>query len=173
VLPNIVLIGFMGCGKSSVGRRIAGNTGRRFVDTDELVTAKAGMSISRIFATHGEAHFRELESQALVEMEGESGMVLATGGGIILSEKNRAALRRVGTVVWLDADPDVLFERVSRNKKRPLLQTENPRATFDALIAARRPIYEKAANVRVDSTSLPHDDAARIVVDEVLRFREE
>jgi shikimate kinase len=170
VLPNIVLIGFMGCGKSSVGRRIAGNTGRRFVDTDELAAAKAGMSISKIFATDGESHFRELESQVLAELAGETDMVLATGGGIILCDGNREALRKIGPIVWLDADPDILFERVSRNKKRPLLQTEDARATFDALIEARRPIYETAADVRIDSTGLSHDDAARIVVEEVSRF---
>jgi len=160
----------MGCGKSSVGRRIAGNTGRRFVDTDELVAAKAGTSISKIFEAHGEAHFRELESQVLAELADENGIVLATGGGIILCEENRAALRRIGPVLWLDAAPDVLFDRVSRNKKRPLLQTENPRATFDALIAARRPIYESAADVKIDSTGLSHDDAARVAVEEAARF---
>jgi shikimate kinase len=163
----------MGCGKSSVGRRIAGNTGRRFVDTDELAAASAGKSISKIFEEQGEAHFRELESKVLADLAAESGMVLATGGGIILSEENRATLRSIGPVVWLDADADILFERVSRNRKRPLLQTEDPRATFDALIAARRPIYEAAADMRIDSTTLSHEDAARVVVEEVMRFRVE
>jgi shikimate kinase len=153
-----------------VGRRIAANTGRRFVDTDELITSKEGRSISKIFAAHGEAHFRDLETAALAGLAEKSGMVLATGGGIILSEENRATLRRLGPVVWLDANPDILFERVSRNKKRPLLQSENPRATFDALLAARRPIYEAAADVRIDSTGLSHDDAARIIIDETQRF---
>jgi shikimate kinase len=170
VLPNIVLIGFMGCGKSSVGRRIAANTGRRFVDTDELVASRAGRSISRIFAEQGEDAFRDLESQALDGLAGESGLVLATGGGAILREANRAILRRIGPVVWLDAEPDILFERVSRNRRRPLLQTENPRATFDALLASRRPIYEQAASLRIDSSTLSHDDAARIVVEEVARL---
>jgi shikimate kinase len=165
VLPNIVLIGFMGCGKSSVGRRIAGKTGHRFVDTDELITSKGGRSITQIFAEHGEAHFRELESAALRELEGKTGMVLATGGGLILREENRAVLRRIGPVVWLDAGPDILFERVSRNRKRPLLHTEDPRASFDALLTERRPIYEAAADLRLDSSQLSHDDAARIVIE--------
>lgn len=155
----------MGCGKSSVGRRIAGKTGRLFVDTDELVTAKAGRPITRIFAEQGEAHFRDLETAALHELEGQTGLVLATGGGIILREENRGALRRIGSVVWLDADPDVLFERVARNRKRPLLHTENPRASFDALLAERRAIYETAADFRIDSTALSHDDAARLVLE--------
>jgi shikimate kinase len=165
VLPNIVLIGFMGSGKSSVGRRIASFTGRRFVDTDELVTARAGRSITQIFADRGEAYFRDLETATLGELAAENDLVLATGGGIVLREENRAALRRIGAVVWLDAAPDALFERVSRNRKRPLLQTEDPRASFDALLAARRAIYEAAADFRVDSTGQSHDDVARAVVE--------
>lgn len=163
----------MGCGKSSVGRRIAANTGRRFVDTDELVASKAGQSISRIFAAHGEAHFRDLESRTLTSLLDEKDIVLATGGGIILREENRAALRRIGPVIWLDAAPDILFERVSRNRKRPLLQSANPRATFDALIAERLPIYTEAADVRVDSTGLSHDDTARVVVEAAAQFAED
>ena len=160
----------MGCGKSSVGRRIAGATGHRFVDTDKLIAARSGLSISQIFATHGEAHFRELESRELEELSSENSIVLATGGGIILREKNREVLRRIGPVVWLDADPDILFERVSRNKTRPLLHTDQPRQTFDALLAERRPIYEAAADLRIDSTGLSHDDVARIAVEEAARF---
>jgi shikimate kinase len=170
VLPNIVLIGFMGCGKSSVGRRIATATGHRFVDTDEVVSARAGCSISQIFAEQGEARFRELETEALRDLALESGVVLATGGGIILREENREALRKIGPVVWLDADPEVLFERVSRNKKRPLLQTDDPRGTFDALLASRRPIYESAADCHIDSTGLSHDDVAHAVVEKVKGF---
>ncbi len=160
----------MGCGKSSVGRRIASNTGHRFADTDEIVAARAGRSISRIFAEQGEAHFRELETAALKELSDASGIVLATGGGIILREKNRAALRSIGPVMWLDAAPDVLFGRVSRNRKRPLLHTGDPRATFDALLTARRPIYEETANFRIDSTGLSHDEVARIAVEEAAKI---
>jgi len=147
-----------------VGRRIASTTGRRFADTDEAVAARAGRSISQIFAERGEAHFRDLETAALEEFSSAKGLVLATGGGIVLREENRAALRRIGPVVWLDADPDILFERVSRNRKRPLLHTDDPRKTFDELLAARRLIYEDAADFHVDSTGLSHDDVARIVV---------
>ena len=155
----------MGSGKSSVGRRIATHTGLRFVDTDALVTARSGRSITQIFAQHGEAYFRDLETAVLAELDVASGLVLATGGGIVLREENRAALRHIGVVVWLDAAPDALFERVSRNKKRPLLQTENPRASFDALLASRREIYASAADFSLDSTHLSHDDAARAVIE--------
>jgi shikimate kinase len=170
VLPNIVLIGFMGCGKSSVGRRIASLTGHQFVDTDERIVARAGLSIPQIFAAEGEAGFRDRESAELQELVGVDGVVLATGGGIVLRAENRETLRRIGPVAWLDAAPDVLFERVSRNRKRPLLHTENPRATFDALLEARLPIYEAAADFRIDATALSHDDAARVVVEEALKF---
>jgi shikimate kinase len=155
----------MGSGKSSVGRRIASRAGHRFVDTDALVTARAGQSITQIFAQHGEAYFRDLETATLAELDATSGIVLATGGGIVLRAENRAALRRIGVVAWLDADPDALFERVSRNRKRPLLQTGNPRASFDTLLASRREIYASTADFSVDSTHLSHDDAARAVVE--------
>lgn len=155
----------MGCGKSSVGRRIASQTGHRFIDTDEVVASHAGRSISRIFAEQGEAHFRDLETAALLELRETTGIVLATGGGIILREENRQALRSIGSIIWLDADPDILFERVSRNKRRPLLHSGNPRETFDALLTARRPVYEAAADFRIDSTGLSHDEVARIAVE--------
>lgn len=169
MLPNIVLIGFMGSGKSSVGRRIAALTGHRFLDTDELVMARTGKSIVQTFSDEGEAHFRDLESAELRALESARDVVLATGGGIILRPENHFALRRIGPVAWLDADPDLLFERVSRNRKRPLLHTENPRETFDALLAGRRETYEAAADFRVDSTALSHDEAALAVLEEVER----
>jgi len=170
VLRNIVLVGFMGCGKSSVGRRLAGLTGHRFLDTDELIVEKCGQPISEIFATKGEAAFRDLETAELRELRGVCGIILATGGGIVLREENQAILRELGAVAWLDASPDLLFERVSRNQKRPLLQTENPRRTFDALLESRRSIYESAADFRVDSTGLGHDETAQLVLEECRRF---
>lgn len=170
MLPNIVLVGFMGCGKSSVGRRLAGKCGHRFVDTDDLVTARAGRTITQIFQAEGEAHFRDLETAELRELEHAAGLVLATGGGLVLRAENRERLQRLGAVFWLDAEPDALFERVSRNRKRPLLQTGDPRRTFDALLAERRPIYESVARRRVDSTGLSHDDVARLILEEAGRI---
>lgn len=160
----------MGSGKSSVGRRVAALTGHRFVDTDELVVSKAGRPITQIFADEGEAGFREWEASVLRELATATGIVLATGGGIVLREENRAALRRIGPVIWLDADADALFERVARNRKRPLLHTDDPRATFDALLAARREIYAAAAHARIDSTGRSHDETAAAVVAAVENF---
>ena len=171
VLPNIVLIGFMGCGKSSVGRRLAHLAGHRFVDSDELVTQSENCSIAEIFAKGGEETFRDAESKALSGLVGVEGIVLATGGGAILRETNRAVLRRIGIVAWLDADPDILFARATRTNRRPLLQTENPRATFDALLAARREIYELAADFHFDSTRFGHDEVAKRLLDQALEIQ--
>lgn len=161
MLANLVLIGFMGSGKSSVGRHLAALTGHRFVDTDELVTAKAGCSIPEIFAERGEEYFRDLETACLQDLIGVCGIVLATGGGLVLREQNRELLRQIGTVTWLDADPDVIFERVSRNNRRPLLATDNPRETFDRLRSEREELYRQASDVRLDTTGLTHEQAAK------------
>jgi shikimate kinase len=171
VLPNIVLIGFMGCGKSSVGRRVSGLTGHRFVDTDDLVIQAEGRSISDIFADAGEPYFREIEQRVLEETVGVCGIILSTGGGLVLREPNRIALKKIGVVGWLDADTEVLFERASRSGKRPLLHTENPRETFGRLLDSRRDIYASAADFRVDTGQMNHDEAAQRVLDEALRLR--
>lgn len=171
MLPNLVLIGFMGCGKSSVGRRLSGLTGHRFVDTDELVAQAENRSIPEIFAAEGEEYFREVEQRVLEDLVGVCGIILSTGGGLILRPANRETLKKIGIVAWLDADPDVLFERATRSGKRPLLQTENPRATFDQLIASRREIYETTADFRLDSTLRNHDEAAQMLLDEAMRHR--
>lgn len=169
MLPNLVLIGFMGCGKSSVGRRLSGLTGHRFVDTDELVAQAEGRSIAEIFSRSGEDYFRELEQQSLENLVGVCGIVLSTGGGLVLRPANRQILKRIGIVAWLDASPDVLFERAMRSGKRPLLQTEDPRRTFDELLSVRRGLYEDAADFRIDSSGLSHDEAAQTLLEEALR----
>lgn len=172
MLPNLVLIGFMGCGKSSVGRRLSGLTGHRFVDTDDLVVQAEKRSIPEIFATEGEEYFREVEQRVLEELVGVCGIILSTGGGLILRPANRETLRKIGVVAWLDAEPDILFERATRSGRRPLLQTENPRTTFDQLIASRREIYETTADFRFDSTLRNHDEAAQMLLDEAMRHRD-
>jgi shikimate kinase len=169
VLPNLVLIGFMGCGKSSVGRRLSGLTGHRFVDLDELVMHAEGRSIAEIFSQHGESHFRDLEQRALEDLVGVCGIVLSTGGGLVLRSANRETLKRIGIVAWLDADPEILFERATRSGRRPLLQTEDPKRTFDELLSVRRSLYEITADFRVDSSRLSHDEAAQTLLDEALR----
>ena len=161
---NIVLTGFMGSGKSAVGRLIAKRLRFQFVDTDQLIVKRAGVSISEIFAQHGEEHFRNLETAELESLDHLRQTVIATGGGVVVKERNHAILARLGFVVWLTAGEDVIFNRVSRTDKRPLLQTEDPRATIRDLLAARRPLYEKAAQFTVDTTTFSHGEAADAVI---------
>ena len=169
MLPNLILIGFMGCGKSSVGRRLSGMTGHRFVDTDELVVQSESRTIPEIFSQSGEDYFRDVEQRSLEELVGVCGIILSTGGGLVLRPANRETLKKIGIVAWLDASPDVLFERATRSAKRPLLQTVDPRKTFDNLLSVRRELYNAAADFRIDSTRLSHDEAAQLLLDEALR----
>src|SRR6266850_3346169 len=125
----IVLIGFMGAGKSSVGRTLARTTGLPRFDTDEMVAARFGLTISEIFEAHGEEKFREAETDALRELSGKGQAIVVSGGGIVLRAGNVELLRALGIIVHLRADDATLFKRISRRTTRPLLQTENPRAT--------------------------------------------
>jgi shikimate kinase len=171
MLPNFVLIGFMGCGKSSVGRRLASLTGHRFVDSDDLIVKTEGRSISAIFDASGEEGFRDVEQRVLADLVGVAGIVLSTGGGAILREANREALKKIGIVVWLDSAPHVLFERAMRSGKRPLLQTGNPRDTFDQLLTSRLSIYENIADFRFDSSHVEQDEVAKKVFDQAMRIQ--
>jgi len=163
----IVLIGFMGAGKSSVGRTLARMTGRPRFDTDEMVAARFGLTISEIFEKRGEERFRDAESGALEELSIETDAIIVTGGGIVLRSANTARLRELGAVVYLSADEETLFRRISRRPTRPLLQTTDPRATMTELLAGRRPLYRAAADVEVDTSGLTHDEVARSILKKV------
>ena len=160
----------MGSGKSAIGRRLAYLTGYRFTDSDSLITQAHGQTIADIFANQGETYFRTEETRTLNSLVGVYGIILSTGGGAIMNPENRKLIHKIGMVAWLDANPDLLFERVSRNRKRPLLHTENPRATFDALLAERLPIYKSTANFRVDSSTLTHEQTAKAVLEAVRKL---
>lgn len=168
---NIILIGFMGCGKSSIGRRLANRLGYRFLDSDELISSRAGHSITELFASEGEEGFRKRETEELCGLAGSSGIVLATGGGAVLNPVNREILKELGLVIWLHADPETLFERATRSRKRPLLEVENPRGTFNALLESRLPIYDAAADIRLDATGLSHEQTVE-KMDRLIRERE-
>jgi shikimate kinase len=159
----------MGCGKSSVGRRLSGLTGHRFVDTDELIVQSEGRNVPEIFSQNGEVYFRDVEQRSLEKLVGICGIILSTGGGLVLRPANRQTLKKIGIVAWLDASPDALFERAMRSGKRPLLQTEDPRKTFDDLLSVRQEVYNLTADFRIDSTRLSHDQAAQMLLDEALR----
>ena len=167
---NIVLVGFMGSGKSTVGRMLARQLRFRFLDTDKLVEQRVGMAIAEIFEQHGEADFRKRETEVLESLGGIRQHIIATGGGIVTVPENIPLLRILGLVVLLRADPDEIYRRVSRNSERPLLQVEDPRKRVLDLMAARQPRYESAAHFQVDSTRLRHEDVTAKIMEEAHRF---
>ena len=163
-LDKIILIGFMGTGKSTVGRIAATMLGFQFIDTDALVVQKNGCSIAQLFETEGESFFRNEETEALQSLQERSRVLIATGGGIVTQPQNIPIMKGLAPVIWLTASEDVIFERVSRNKQRPLLQTPNPRGTIHELLEKRLPLYEKAADAVVDTSHQTHEHVARQVI---------
>jgi shikimate kinase len=153
---SIVLVGLMGAGKSTVGRRLAQKLGLPFRDADNEIEAAAGMSIPDIFAIHGEAHFRDGERRVIARLLQEGPMVLATGGGAFMNEETRARIAENGISIWLRADLDVLMRRVRKRATRPLLQNPDPEGTMRQLMAKRHPVYA-LADLTVESHEAPHD----------------
>ena len=163
----LVLVGMMGAGKTTVGRRIAARLGRRFLDSDEEIEKAAQMTIPEIFAQRGEPEFRTGETRVIQRLLKETDLVLATGGGAFVNVDTRALVKSDAVSVWLKADVDVLFERVSRRSNRPLLKTANPRATLEKLVEDRYPIYAEA-DVTVLSRDVPQDSVAADVISALL-----
>ena len=158
---NVILVGFMGAGKSSVGRILAARLGRCFLETDEMITAAQGRPIPEIFAEKGEAHFRALEEAVVRLLALKRGDVIATGGGLPCRSGRLEALRAIGTVVWLSGDFGALYERALRGGGRPMLSGKT-REQAEALYEARKPFYAKA-DLAVDTTGLnPDQVAARV-----------
>src|SRR5437773_4599722 len=150
----------MGAGKSAVGSCLKKRTGVTQIDTDDIVASKFGISIPEIFSKYGEERFRDAETEALRGIAVNQPAIIITGGGIVLREENVDLLKRLGIVVWLDADEETLFDRASRTRKRPLLQTENPSQTFSQMLQARRPVYAKIADIRIDTSMLTDVEVA-------------
>jgi shikimate kinase len=157
---SIVLIGMMGAGKSSVGDCLRRRTRLKLFDTDEVVASKFGMPISEIFSKYGENKFRDAETEALQTLATHKPMVIVTGGGIISREENLDLLKRLGVVVWLQADQGTLFKRASRAGNRPLLHCKNPRDSFARMLQARLPFYAMVADIRVDTSAFTDDEVA-------------
>lgn len=165
VVPNdrpVFLIGFMGSGKSAVGRLLADRLGRDFIDTDDLVVEREGRSIERIFREAGEAEFRRAEREALQALAGRRECVVATGGGLFLGFFERCWLREQGTTVWLDAPFSACLGRVSSGAGRPLWAAGKDPEAFRALFEKRRAAYALAA-VRVDAAGSPDETAGRVL----------
>ena len=141
---NLILVGLMGAGKSSVGRIVASQLGIPFVDTDAEIERVSRMTIAELFAAYGEDEFRALETRVIKRILRGGPRVVSTGGGAFINERTRRHLKRGGLSVWLKADLEVLWERVNKRDTRPLLKTENPKQTLENLMIARYPIYAEA-----------------------------
>ncbi len=150
----------MGVGKSSVGDCLRSRTGLRLFDTDEVVISKFGMPISKIFSKHGENRFREAETEALRKVPADQRAIIVTGGGIVLRPENLDLLKRLGIVVWLEANEAMLFKRASQSGARPMLQRKNPREAFIKMLRERLPLYAKVADIRIDTSMLTDDEVA-------------
>jgi shikimate kinase len=160
---SIVLVGMMGAGKSSIGRRLGARLCIPFADADAEIEEAAGMSIADIFEAHGESSFRSGEARVIARLLEHGPQVLATGGGAFINPLTRARIHEKGISVWLKADIDVLSRRLRRRTDRPLLRTADPTATLTGLLALRNPIYGEA-NLVVMSRDVPHE----VIVDEIV-----
>lgn len=160
---SVVLVGMMGAGKTSVGKRLASRLGLTFVDADVAIEEAAKKTVSEIFAQHGEDYFRKGERRVIARLLSEPRQIIATGGGAFMNEETRAAIAGVGISIWLKADWELLYERVRRRPTRPLLQTADPEGTLRDLVAARYPIYA-LADLTVQSIDVPHEAMVDAVV---------
>jgi len=160
---SLVLIGMMGAGKSSIGRKLAQRLNLPFVDADSEIERAAGMSISEIFAKHGEPYFRAGEARVITRLLDGGPQVLATGGGAFMHPQSREAIRAKGISIWLRADYDVLMKRIKRRNDRPMLKTDDPGETLRRLMQERDPVYAEA-DVIVHSRDVPHE----IIIGEII-----
>jgi len=168
---SIVLIGMMGAGKSSVGHCLRRRTGLDLFDVDDIVASKFGISIPEIFSKYGEEGFRQAETKALLGLPSTQQAIIVAGGGIMVREQNVNVLKRLGVVVWLDANEETLFARASQNQNRPLLQANDPRDAFSQILRARKPVYAKIADIRVDTSMLTDEEVAVAILSKFRRLR--
>ncbi len=161
---NIILIGFMGSGKSAVGHLLAEELKMNFLDTDELIEKTEGRAISEIFKADGEEYFRELETEVLKTLQDYDNFVLSTGGGMVLREENVSLLKEMGPIVLLWAQPEVIHERVKNETHRPLLQVPEPLEEIKKRLEHRTPFYRKAADFTVDTSKFGPEEVAKDVL---------
>ena len=160
---SVVLVGLMGAGKSTIGKRVAQMLGVNFIDADSEIETASRMSIPELFERYGEAEFRDLERRVIRRILRTGPKVLATGGGAFMNEQTRKAISRAGISVWLKADLDVLMERVGRKSNRPLLKTADPRATMQDLMDKRYPFYSRS-----EITIISRDEKKEVMAGEVV-----
>lgn len=160
---SLVLVGLMGCGKSSIGKRLSTRLGLPFIDADEEIERVAQKSISEIFTDHGEAFFRDREAKVIARLLASGPQVLATGGGAFITSETREKIREAGVSIWLRADLPVLMRRVGKRDTRPLLKNGDPEQVMKDLMASRYPIYGEA-DLTVESRDVPHDSIVSEIV---------
>ncbi len=161
----------MGSGKTTIGRQLAKSLNREFVDSDHEISHRTGADIPWIFDIEGEAGFRERERAVIDDLTQRQGIVLATGGGAILAEENRKALSSRGLTVYLAASIEQLFKRTAKDRNRPLLQTDDPRARLEALMLARDPLYRDVADLIVDTDDRSIRSTVEYVIDEITKLQ--
>lgn len=149
-MNNVILCGFMGCGKSSIGRKLAHKIEREFIDMDKYIEEKEGMTVSEIFAEKGESGFREIETEACRELSEKENCIIAAGGGTLTIPENVEILKKGGKIIFIDVSYENLCERLSRDTRRPLLQVENRNEVIKELLDKRLPLYRNAASVYVN-----------------------
>jgi len=164
---NIILIGFMGSGKSEVGHKLAGRLKMKYIDTDEVIEKSEKRSISDIFRTDGEEYFRKLECEVLKTLDDYEGFVISTGGGMILRQENVKMLKELGPLVLLWADADVVCKRLAKAENRPLIEGDREKKIKE-ILEFRTPIYNEAADLKVDTSRLSTDEA----VEEIVKYAE-
>lgn len=160
---NIILVGFMGAGKSLISRELAALTGREIITTDGMIEKAGGRSISDIFREDGEEHFRKLEKQAVASACAQEQVIIDCGGGVVLAPENIARLKETGVVFYLSATPEEIYRRVKDETHRPLLDTDDPMARIEGLLAQRRSFYEQADHIIDTNGRLPRDICQEIL----------
>ena len=164
---NIVLVGFMGCGKSTVGREIGLQLNYSLVDTDVLIEESVGKQISDIFADHGEDHFRSLETDLLGQIHSTNctHQIISTGGGLPVREENRDWIKKLGYVVWLKASVATIMQRTAKSNHRPLLKTDNAKQKVEEMLAVRNPIYNEVADLSINTDDLEISETVHGIIE--------
>ena len=168
-MKNIVLTGFMGAGKTTIGRALAKKLQMRLVDIDEEIEKEQKMSINDIFSRHGEPHFRDIETAMIRELSRDKNVIISTGGGAVLRDENMEALKENGIIFCLNATAETILERTGRNQDRPLLKVENPKEKINELLAYRRPFYERAGIMIETDDKTPLEVVQEIM--EIVKWR--